>query len=177
MKKLLTLLAPLSLVILMFLTLPSCVAPVGGPVGYGGGYGGSGPVYYQDDGWDDDGFYGTSGVAYTRPGYGYGYGGPVYSNGFVGGGWNRGWAGCSVCRRNPCTCNRGLVRHSTPTIRVNGHQHKATDSFPEGYHNLSWYKNRGYNLKEYKVQSRDGHTHDLRGGGRGGRGGNDRKKR
>jgi hypothetical protein len=111
-------------------------------VSTGGSYGSS---YYDGD-YDDDYYSGSRSSSYW--GSGYGYGGYSHSR-------------CSRCGYYPCRCSHshssggGGHDHDSEKIKLTGGNQRGKPSRPEGYHSAEWYKDRGYNLKNYDHKHQD----------------------
>lgn len=151
---------PLALLCLSLSTvifLPSCeVLSDGG----GGGY--TGP------------YYGSGGGSYSRGYYdnGYGYSRPAYGNAYYGNSYNRGRYyndgrnhdhdhDHDNDHRGSSSNNRGNS-HNDEKIKLIGGRDSDKPNRPENYHSVDWYKNRGYNLSDYKHKHEDGDVHDPR---------------
>ncbi len=161
-----TLLLPLLTVVALALCLTSCV-PLDDPYfagGGGGGYssgstgyarsysdygGSSSQRYYNDDGHNHGGSYGSHQPhGYVSSGYGYSSSSRL----------------CSVCRRNPCVCRQHNDNHGSSGNHSSSHSNNSSDekkyeyrgsvgrgdSKPEGNHTRDWYKERGYPLKNLR---------------------------
>lgn len=139
----------LSLSLLAAVLLPSCeVLDTGYSTGsyYGGGYV-SRPSYYN---------------TYDSDYYNYGYAGRPYDGGYYRSGryYNRAGVYCppEQYHKHNHSSHSSSNRSSSAIKLIRGNDGDHPNR-PEGYHSKEWYKQRGYDLKDYTHKHRDGEVH------------------